>query len=101
MLNDDEAMIIELSNSVKNRMSLRSKHLAQLEENKATLNEIKSKASKNILKANEVDQEFPPEDDDDNINQEATTTRTNSASRTRAVETILTRVASAKLERPL
>jgi len=100
-LNDDEAMIIELSNSVKNRMSLRNKHLTQLEENKASLNEIKTKASKNILKANEVDQEFPPEDNDANINQETNGTRTDSPSRTRAVETILTRVASAKLQIPL
>ncbi len=100
-MNDDEAMIIELSNSVKNRMSLRSKHLAQLEEKKANLNEIKSKASKNILKANEFDQEFPSEENDDNLNTETNAAETSSPSRARAVETILTRVASAKLQMPL
>jgi hypothetical protein len=37
-------MISELRNSVRSRISLRSKHMEKLEEQKANLNEIKTKA---------------------------------------------------------
>ena len=37
-------MINELRNSVRSRISLRSKHMEKLEEQKANLNEIKTKA---------------------------------------------------------
>lgn len=65
MLTDDEAMIIELRNTVRSRNSLRSKHLAQLEESKANLTEIKSRATQKLLnRNNSVDQEFPNNEDE-------------------------------------
>ena len=38
-------MISELKNTVRSRISLRSKHLEKLEEQKANLNEIRMKAT--------------------------------------------------------
>lgn len=52
-------MIAELQNTNKSRSSLRSKHLAQLEENKATLNEIKSIATQKLISNGATDQDFP------------------------------------------
>ena len=44
VIKEDENMISELRNSVRSRISLRSKHMEKLEESKANLNEIKTKA---------------------------------------------------------
>lgn len=52
-------MIAELKNNVKSRSTLRSKHLAQLEENKANLNEIKSIATQKLISNSAIDQELP------------------------------------------
>jgi hypothetical protein len=49
VMTDDEAMIVELRNAARSRNSLRSKHMEQLEETKANLSEIKSKAAKTLL----------------------------------------------------
>lgn len=57
-------MINELKNSMQSRSELRTKHMTQLEESKANLNEIKSKAAINLLQSNSIDQEFPINDDD-------------------------------------
>jgi hypothetical protein len=57
-------MIAELKNTNKNRSSLRSKHLAQLEENKANLNEIKSIATQKLISNSNVDQEFPSNEEE-------------------------------------
>lgn len=59
MINEDEAMIAELQNTNKSRSSLRSKHLAQLEENKATLNEIKTMATQKLISNGATDQDIP------------------------------------------
>ena len=48
-----------MRNTVRSRNSLRSKHLAQLEETKANLNEIKNLAAK---KFNSSDSEIPSDD---------------------------------------
>lgn len=66
VLTDDEAMIIELRNSVRSRNSLRSKHLAQLEESKEKLNEIKAIATQKLVSNTTVDQEFPTSEDESN-----------------------------------
>ena len=59
-MNNDEIMINELRNNVRSRNSLRSKHLAQLEETKANLTEIKSKATQQRLnQSHSGDLEFP------------------------------------------
>jgi hypothetical protein len=59
VINDDEALLNEMRNTVRSRNSLRSKHLAQLEETKANLNEIKNQAAK---KFNNSDSEIPSDD---------------------------------------
>jgi hypothetical protein len=60
VLTDDEAMIAELRNATRSRNSLRSKHMEQLEETKANLTEIKSRAAKTLISVNaDGDQEFP------------------------------------------
>ena len=60
MINDDEAILNEMRNTVRSRNSLRSKHLAQLEETKADLNGIKNLAAKRF---NNSDQEIPSGED--------------------------------------
>lgn len=52
-------MLNEMRNTVKSRSSLRSKHLTQLEETKANLNEIKNAASKKLTQS---DQELPSDE---------------------------------------
>lgn len=59
MITEDEAMIAELRNANKSRSSLRSRHLAQLEENKANLNEIKTMAAQKLISNSGVDQDLP------------------------------------------
>lgn len=67
-MNNDEIMINELRNNVRSRNSLRSKHLAQLEETKANLSEIKSKATQQRLNnSHSGDIEFPTKENS-NIN---------------------------------
>jgi hypothetical protein len=61
VLTDDEAMINELRNATRSRNSLRSKHMEQLEETKANLTEIKSRAAKTLLADDSGDIEFPPD----------------------------------------
>ena len=61
VLTDDEAMIVELRNAAISRNSLRSKHLEKLEENKANLNDIKSKAAKALMSNGSQDHDFPDE----------------------------------------
>lgn len=60
VLTDDETMIAELRNAARSRNSLRSKHLEQLEENKASLNELKAKTAQKLL-TDGGEQEFPDE----------------------------------------
>lgn len=64
IFDEDELMINELKNSMQSRSELRTKHMTQLEESKANLNEIKSKAAINLLQSNSIDQEFPTNDDE-------------------------------------
>lgn len=65
MINEDEAMIAELRSTNKSRSSLRSKHLAQLEESKANLNEIKSMAAQKLISsAGADDQDLPTNEND-------------------------------------
>ncbi len=52
-------MLAELRNTNKSRSSLRSRHLAQLEESKANLNEIKSLATQKLVSNAAVDQDLP------------------------------------------
>ncbi len=62
-------MISELRNSVRSRISLRSKHLEKLEEQKANLNEIKSKITnqkKLIHRKNSIPHSISNSDPDDN-----------------------------------
>ena len=62
VLTDDEAMIAELRNATRSRNSLRSKHMEQLEETKAELTDIKSRAAKTLIAVDaDGDQEFPPD----------------------------------------
>lgn len=63
MITEDEAMIAELRQTNKSRSSLRSKHLAQLEENKADLNEIKQQAAQKLISNSSVDQDLPVNED--------------------------------------
>lgn len=88
-------MIAELRNANKSRSSLRSKHLAQLEENKANLNEIKSMATQKLI-SNGADEQDYPED------EAALVTRTLSGGGKKedrvkaASEAIINRVSSSK-----
>ena len=56
MINDDEVMLNEMRNTIRSRNSIRNKHLTQLEETRANLNEIKNEASKKLIK---TDQDLP------------------------------------------
>ena len=62
VLTDDEQLLADMRDNMKSRSSLRNKHMQELEENKASLNEIKAKATKQKMSSAKasIDQEFPP-----------------------------------------
>jgi hypothetical protein len=62
VLTEDDVMIHELRNTIKSRSSLRTKHMTQLEENKAHLNKIKAEANSQHSKSfkhDSMDEEKP------------------------------------------
>ena len=76
VMSNDEIMINELRNNVRSRNSLRSKHLAQLEETKASLNEIKNKANQQRLnRSHSGDLEFPTNESGSGNNKESLVSR--------------------------
>ena len=90
-------MINELKNSQKSRNELRSKHLAQLEESKANLTELKTKATQQLNPSSSVDQEIPSEDGPENGGRSKSGKRdAKSPNRVRTAEILLNRVASTR-----
>ncbi len=83
---NEEAMIEGLRSTAQSRADLRSKHLTQLEEKKAALNQIRSRQLLN----ESVDFEFPK---NDYVNNQKTTSE-----KAKFAEAILTRIASAKIK---
>lgn len=93
-MTEDEAMIAELRNTNKSRSSLRSKHLAQLEENKANLNEIKSMATQKLISNSAHDQDLPNKEE--NIALDRTQSGKREDRVKAATEAIMNRVSSSK-----
>lgn len=83
-------MISEIRNSVRSRISMRSKHLAQLEESKASLNEIKSAVSKKLTDKHMNDVEFPNGDAEKDLDD------TTLYERIKTTESMFSRIASSK-----